>query len=234
MDGEQEPVPAVDTDAHLQECDACRSWQARAIEVTRMMRVREVTSTPDLTAHILDTVPMPVSTRGWWPRLALGVVALAQVTLGLTQVLGVETATQHAGHTTGALAGHLFNESTAWNLAIGIGLFWVVFRASAAAGLIPPLGGFVLVLLGFSTHDLIVGAAPASRIAGHGLLIAGLVLLVIVHRQHRDPAPGRGDALPDLDATEASAQSEITTGRDSGPDQDRPPLRPVGHHRVAS
>jgi predicted anti-sigma-YlaC factor YlaD len=233
MDGEQEPVPAVDTDAHLRECAECWSWQARAVEVTRVVRVREVTPTPDLTASILATAPMPVSTRGWWARLALGVVALAQISLGLSQVLGIGTVAEHAGHGGGELSGHLFNESTAWNLALGIGLYWVVFRTSAAAGLIPPLGGFVLVLLGFSTYDLIIGAAPVSRIAEHGVLIAGLVLLVIVHRQHRHPTPGQGDALPDSDATEAPEQTEPTAPDDSGPDDQRPPLRPVGQHRVA-
>jgi predicted anti-sigma-YlaC factor YlaD len=229
MDGEQEPVPAAETDAHLAGCAECQSWQATAIEVTRLVRVREVTPTPDLAAAILEHAPIPVSTRGWWARLALGVVALAQLTIGLTQVLGVDTTGTHAEH---GVAGHLFNESTAWNLAVGIGLSWVVFRASAAAGLIPVLGGFVLVLLGFSTHDLITGAAPASRIAEHGLLIAGLVLLVIVNRQRRDPAPGIGDAVPEPD-TEAVAGIDTATRREPGPDQQNPPLRPVGRQRVA-
>lgn len=230
MDGEQEPVPAADTDRHLAGCAACRSWQARATEVTRLVRVREVTPTPDLTAHILDrAAPVLVNTRGWWARLALGVVALAQLTLGLTQILGMDTTAHHVT----PLGGHLFNESTAWNLAVGLGLFWVVFRTSAAAGLIPVLGGFVLVLLGFSTHDLITGAAPVARIAEHGLLIAGLVLLVIVHRQHRTPAPGHGEAVAAPEITEPPAAPNVATDRDSGPDQQNPPLRPVGQHRVA-
>lgn len=234
MDGEQEPVPPGDTDRHLAGCAACRSWQARAVEVTRLVRVREVTPTPDLSEVILDRAPVPVVRRGWWARAALGVVALAQLGIGLSQILGVHDPAAHSGHTGTLEAGHLFNESTAWNLAVGIGLFWVVLRASAAAGLIPVLGGFVLVLVGFSTHDLITGAAPASRIAEHGLLIAGLVLLVVVRRQQRDPAPGRDDALSEPDRAGSSALPAGTSGPDHRPgDQQNPPLRPVGHHRVA-
>jgi predicted anti-sigma-YlaC factor YlaD len=217
MDGEPEPEPAADTDRHLAGCAACRSWQARAIEVTRLVRVREVTPTPDLSELILDRAPVLVVSRGWWARAALGVVALAQLTIGLSQILGVNNPATHSGHTGTLEAGHLFNESTAWNLAVGIGLFWVVFRASAAAGLIPALGGFVLVLVGFSTHDLITGAAPASRIAEHGLLIAGLVLLMIVRRQHRDPAPGRDDAVPEPDRAGSPDLPDGTSRWSGGP-----------------
>lgn len=234
IDGEPEPVPTEDTDRHLRECAACRSWQARAIEVTRAVRVREATPTPDLTASILAAAPAPISTRGWWSRLALGVVAIAQLTLGLAQVLGMDTTTPHTDHNPGALAGHLFNESTAWNLAIGIGLFWAVFRTRAATGLIPVLAGFVLVLVGFSTHDLITGAAPASRIAGHGLLVAGLVLLVVVQRQHRDPARGHRNALPQPDSAEEREERDgYAESNRHDPDERRHPLRPVGRRRAS-
>lgn len=232
IDGEPEPVPADRTDQHLQDCEACRTWQARATEITRTARIREATSTPDLTASILEVAPALLPTRGWWPRLALGVVALAQLTLGLAQILGVETTSQHAGHAGAPLTGHLFNESTAWNLAIGIGLAWAAFRPRAAAGILPVLAAFVLVLLGYSTHDLITGAAPASRIVGHTLLIAALILLVVVHRQHRTPTPGHHDALPEPDTAAATEGPEAPDSDHPEPDQ-RHPLRPVGRHNVA-
>ena len=177
---------------------------------------------------------MLVSTRGWWPRLALGVVALAQLALGLAQILGVQAPTQagHAGHAGGLLAGHVFNESTAWNLAVGIGLFWAVFRPRAAAGLIPVVAVFVVVLLGFSTHDLITGAAPASRIAGHGVLLAGLVLLIVAHRQNRDPAPEHGQALPETESTTPQRWAE-EPGDDPEPGAGDVGLRPVSRHDAA-
>jgi predicted anti-sigma-YlaC factor YlaD len=233
MDGEPEPVPAEQVDQHLNECADCLAWQQRAIEVTRLVRVREVTPTPDLTQRILDDAPTPLNTRGWSARLALGLIALAQLTLGLTQIFGISPASEHAAHDTGPLATHLFNESTAWNLAIGIGLYWAVFRPRAAAGLIPALAAFTLILVAYSTHDLITGTAPASRIAGHSLLLAALILLITVHRQHRHPTPGQGDTLPEPDTTSTAGQTNPTEHDQTGPDDNPNPLRPVGQHRVA-
>lgn len=66
------------------------------------------------------------------------------------------------------VAGHLFNEGTAWNFAVGLGLFWAVFRPRAASGLIMVMAGFVAVLLVYSTYDLITGVAPVIRELGHG------------------------------------------------------------------
>jgi predicted anti-sigma-YlaC factor YlaD len=187
-------VPVVEMARHLAECAACRCWQVKAIEVTEMARVRAVTMPRDLTARILGREPVAVNTRDWWARASLGVVALSQLAIGVAQVMGVSALGQHAGHT--GAASHLFDDATTWNLAVGIGLSWVVFHTSAAAGQIPMVGGFVLVLLGLSTHDLIVGTAPVSRIAGHSLLVAGLALLVVVHRQRRRATPGRETRSP--------------------------------------
>ena len=79
MDGEAEPVPAAETDAHLRTCASCQSWQVRAFDATRVLRVRQATEVPDLADSILDTATPPVNTRGWWPRIALVGVAAAQV-----------------------------------------------------------------------------------------------------------------------------------------------------------
>ncbi len=69
----------------------------------------------------------------------------------------------HVAHGGGpTAAGHLFNESTAWNLALGVGMLWAAFRPRATAGLVPMLAIFVVVLAAYSTHDLLTGAAPVS------------------------------------------------------------------------
>lgn len=225
LDGEAEPVPPSATDEHLHGCADCRAWHDRAAELSRTLRVRAAIDVPDLSAVILENAPVPV--RGWWPRLALGGVAVAQLALALAQVFGVGSTVAHGG-------GHLFNESTAWNLAIGVGLFWAVFQRRAVAGLIPVLSGFVALLLVYSTYDLVTGAVPVSRVLGHGLLVAGLVLLVVIHRRHGDPTPSDGvgsDTRSDtvsgaIAATDAPATGESTSDR-------RPPLRPAGHHRAA-
>ncbi|MCT2582104.1 zf-HC2 domain-containing protein [Actinophytocola gossypii] len=228
MDGEVEPVPAASTDEHLRACRSCREWHDRAIDLTRSLRVREATPVPDLTGAILDDAPVLVSNRGWGTRLGLGVVAVAQLGLALSQLFGTTTAASHAQHV--PIATHLFNEGIAWNLALGVGLFWAAFHPRATAGMIPVLGGFVLVLLAYSTHDLITGAVPVSRVAGHGLLVAGLILLVLVNRRTRDDEPHGTRRTGTDSATDMGSTAPGPAGR-SG--RGRPPLRPASRHRAA-
>ncbi|WNV85834.1 zf-HC2 domain-containing protein [Umezawaea sp. Da 62-37] len=187
-DGEPEPVPAEVTDAHLASCAACRKWRQDVAAITRNLRVRPAIDVPDLTAQILAATPEPLppprSTRGWYPRMVLAGVAVAQLTLGLAQVFG--DSSSHAGHA----SPHLFNESTAWNLALGLGMLWTALRPKASAGLVPVMAGFVAVLTPFSAHDLIAGTAPLSRITTHAFLVLGLVVLLIVHRARHSPEDG--------------------------------------------
>nr|WP_121228629.1 zf-HC2 domain-containing protein [Saccharothrix variisporea] len=217
LDGEEEP--AADVDAHLSTCPACRAWFEQATALTRALRLRPAVAVPDLTDSILAAVPP--RTRGWYPRLGLAGVAVAQLTLGLSQLLGL-----HGPHE----AGHLFNESTAWNLALGLGLLWTALRPRAAAGMLPVMAGFVVVVGVYSFADLVGGAVSVERVTSHGILVVGLVLLVLVHRGRRNPDDGRavtpGDTpdLPDTSDTEPAHHPRPTH---------RPHLRPVGRRRAA-
>jgi predicted anti-sigma-YlaC factor YlaD len=223
LDGEAEPVPP---DEHLRSCVACQEWLVRAEGLTRALRVRTATRVPDLSATVLDRVT--IEPPGWGPRVALGAVAAAQVGLALSQALGVgNTMDKHA-------AAHLFNESTAWNLALGIGLLWATLRPRAAAGLIPVLSAFVVALVAYSTYDLLTQTAPVVRVATHALLVAGLCLLLVINRQNGDP--GGADLVDTTDTTDlqladTAAPPEQKTDGDV-PDR-RPPLRPAGRHNAA-
>jgi predicted anti-sigma-YlaC factor YlaD len=235
MDGEAEPAPAEQTDQHLATCAACRSWQARAARTSRMLRVRQAAPVPDLSAAILDMAVPPQSPRGWWARIALIVVAVAQLGLALTQILGAGSPADHGGqHVPLPAAEHLFNESTAWNLAVGIGLLWAAFRSRVTSGLIPVLGGFVLLLGVYSVQGLAAGTVAATRVAEHGLLLVGLGLLIVINRWYADPDPRSGTALDEggttINATESDPAGE--TPEPTGT-TDRPPLRPAGRHRAA-
>lgn len=192
-------MPAGVTDAHLESCAACRRWQQDAAALTRGLRLRPAVDVPDLAAQVLAAAP-PVPpaarpTRGWYPRAVLAGVAVAQLTLGLAQVFGVNAGDAHAGH--GAGSTHLFNESTAWNLALGLGMLWTALRPSASTGLLPVMAGFVAVLTPFSAHDLVTGTAPLSRITSHAFLVLGLVVLLVVHRTGRTPEDGARATGPD-------------------------------------
>ncbi|SDJ49786.1 Predicted anti-sigma-YlaC factor YlaD, contains Zn-finger domain [Actinokineospora alba] len=229
LDGEGEPAPAEATDRHLAECAACRQWQAGVVALARSLRVREAVAVPDLTDAILAAAP--AATRVW-PRVGLGVVAIAQSTLAVAQIVGVDTAMAHVGHGhAGPFAGHLVNESTAWTLALGIGLAWAALRPRAASGLIPVLAGFVVVLLGYSVYDLFAGAVPASRVGGHGVLVFALCLLLLVRRDAAAPTPGKGDAVGTPGEYPDTARFDDRRPAERGPGQGF--LRPAGRHRAA-
>ncbi len=278
LDGEPEPAPAADTDAHLDDCAACQAWQEEAAALTRRLRLRPATSTPDLVGAVLDAAALDETetetgpraaqpetvgagtvgigsgrdggaedegdesraalelgataaeaggTRGWYARSGLAGVAVAQITLGLAQVLGsgpvdAETA-GHGIH--GASGSHLFNESTAWNLALGLGLLWTALRPRATTGMVPVVAGFVVVLGVFSVQDLIAGQATVQRVTSHAILVLGLVLLLVVHRGRRDPDRARAGIDTSLDTG-----SPPETSRSEQPAHPRPRLRPVSKH----
>lgn len=230
LDGEAETARAEQVDAHLVECGACQVWLRRAEDLNRLLRVRPAVPVPDLTQTILTDAPVIEPGQGWGVRGALVCVAVAQIALGLSQLVGVGTTAMHVTHIDSPpVAGHLFNESTAWNLALGIGMLWAAFRPRATTGLVPMLTGFLVVLLAYSAHDLLTGAVPVSRVLGHGLLLVGLILMIIVNRRHRPRTPESAKATqPGIDHTDGDAGST-----DVATPTGRPHLRPASHHRAA-
>ncbi|MGW5054538.1 zf-HC2 domain-containing protein [Actinokineospora sp. NPDC004072] len=185
LDGEAGPPGA---DAHLAACAACRDWAAAAARLTRELRVREVRPTPDLTAAIMAAHAGATREPAGRRRLALGMVAVAQLTLGLAQLLGV--ADPHAGPVDPHATAHLLNESSAWTIAIGVALAWAAFRPAVATGVLITAGAFLAVLTPLAAVDLATGATTAGRIAGHVILLLAVGLLVSLrkgpHRAGRD------------------------------------------------
>lgn len=233
LDGEPEGVPAEQVDAHLETCAFCRTWHAEASALTRTLRVRPATPVPDLTAAILDAAPpiTPATPRGWLPRVFLSGVAVAQLTLGMAQVVGSWTPSMH-GHTMGESGGHLFNESTAWNLAVGLGLLWTALRPAATSGMLPVVAAFVAVLIPYSASDLLGGTATASRVFSHLILVAALGLLVLVHFGNRGPS-GR-TPLRHSDSGESTGTASAAPEPAERPDgRRRVRLRPVSWRRAA-
>lgn len=231
LDGEDEGVPAAEVDAHLETCADCREWQETATSLNRTLRVRAATPVPDLAAAILDAAPpiTPPAPRGWLVRTALGGVAVAQLTLGLAQVLGTGSSV-HGGHASGLDSSHLFNESTAWNLALGLGLLWTALRPAATAGMLPVTAAFVAVLIPYSASDLVNGTATAGRVLSHSLLLAALLLLVITH--FRDRGPGGRTTSSDSDSAGTEDSSE-SSRHEEKPRARRVRLRPVSRRHVA-
>ncbi len=226
IDGEQPAVADEVLDRHLTGCPACRAWQERAIALRRATLVREAPRVPDLTARILAEVPAP-RPEPWRLRVALGLVALVQSGLGLAELLGADVG--HAAHGGLVAAAHLGNESAAWNVAVGIGLLWAALRPSAAAGLLPALGGFVVVLGIVSGVDLTTGQVAADRVASHGLVVAGVALLFAVRQQYaRRPAPPSADRVPAPDANRTGESGDGPSGVPGRPQRRRFPQLPTG------
>jgi predicted anti-sigma-YlaC factor YlaD len=193
IDGEQEPVSRGLVARHLGSCAACRAWYTDAQDMRRWMIVRAVPEAPNLTEVILGRIPAPRGKRRP-ARIGLGIVAAAQLALSVAQLLGAATG---LGAMPGAaMMGHLTHETGAWNLALGVGLLWAALRPRSAAGLLPLLSGFVLVLTALSVSDLLGHAVSAERLVSHVFVVLGLALLFVVRHQHRDDRrPGTGDAL---------------------------------------
>ncbi|MCX2732415.1 zf-HC2 domain-containing protein [Saccharopolyspora sp. NFXS83] len=225
LDGEPPEFPEAEVDAHLETCAACRAFQAEAGELTRHLRVRLVAPTPDLAGAVLARVPRRDRVRGVL-RGALAVAATAQILLALAQMVGVVGLHGHAGHS--GMTEHLFNESTAWNLALGVGMLWASWRDRTAGGVLPVLSAFVAALAGFSVHDLIVGAATVERVASHALLLVGLGLLFAVHRRG-----GGGPAPADAGHDGGSGTAGDGSAPELAPDQAPPHLRPTAYRRAA-
>ena len=173
LDGEPEPVPAARTDRHLAGCAACRAWQQQAIELTRRLRVRPAGGQPRVAERVLVRVwpspSRPAAGRGW--RVVLAAVAVAQFGLGAAQVAGWHAGMRPAAPMRGDMSAHLFDESTAWNIALSVGMAWVAWRTRAAAGMLPVFGGFLLLLTGFCVRDAMAGEVTGVRLAEHGLLV---------------------------------------------------------------
>ncbi|OZD39347.1 hypothetical protein CH252_30600 [Rhodococcus sp. 06-1477-1B] len=212
IDGEREPVPSVRTDEHLDSCVQCQAWYAAASEATRGLRIGAAVRTPDLTSEILAAVGVPIP-RGrpqravrWvvtdhpW-RAVLAVVAIAQLALGATQIFGIGH--DHSGEAMvmgpDAMAGHLFNESTAWNVAVGVGFLVAAWRPRTTAGLMPVLATFTVLLAAFVITDTISGAVTAERVASHAIIAIGVLVTAMVRRSEVDGSPSPHRRVEDTD-----------------------------------
>lgn len=219
MDGEDEPVPPADVDAHLAGCAACAAWRGRAEALTRRLRVRPAVSTPDLAAAVLAADPP--GRAGSRARAALVVVAVLQMGVVLSHFLGPGS---HVGH---ADPGHLFNEGVAWNAALAVGMLMAAVRTEQARGLLTTLTAFVAVLVAYSVYDLVTSAATPVRVLSHLPLLAGLALLHAVNRAHTGhPAPAD---TADTDHSAAGTGPPGPRAIGTGPRR----MRPTAHRRAA-
>jgi predicted anti-sigma-YlaC factor YlaD len=202
LDGAELPGERAATDGHLAGCPGCRQWYERAAAVTRLTRIAPAPPVPDppdrLVAAVRAATPAGGGTDRTRTRLAtacrvlLGLVGAGQVLVAVAQVAApqVSSMPMHGGMPAGldgASARHLLHESAAWNLALGAGFLYIAWRRTRPAALVPVLTAFVAALTVLSASDYLSGLVAWSRLAGHALLLAGYVLVVLLSRPAVDP-----------------------------------------------
>jgi predicted anti-sigma-YlaC factor YlaD len=196
LDGEPLGLSASALDHHLAACPDCAAWAEDAARATRLTRL-DVRPVPDLSAAIVARVALParrVLRRRHLLRLALLLAGVAQLVIGLPACTGDSIGM--------AMSAHAAHEAAAWNLAIGAAFIASASVPRRAAGLIPLLSTFLLVLGALSVRDYAHGVVSADRLATHLGALAGLLLLIALDRAERALPPGRSHAGRQDDAAD--------------------------------
>lgn len=189
MDGEPAGMPSHVLDAHVAECPSCRNWQAAALVVTRRARVAPAVPTPDVTRAVLERLGevagSPRRRTAWVvpvARAVLIVLGAVQMALALPPLVG-------AAATMSAPA-HVARESGSWSIALAVAFVAVAVVPRLAAGSLPVLGAFTVVLGSVTVPDLISGQVPTERAAGHLLILAGTLAVAVLAWRGRRIARG--------------------------------------------
>lgn len=184
LDGEPLGMSPSALESHLAACSDCARWQDTAARATRLARL-DSTPVPDLAAAITASVALParrVLRARHLLRAALLVVGVVQLGIGIPALLG-DSMGMH-------MSAHGAHEGAAWNLAIGIAFVAAAAVPRRAAGLIPLLATFTVVLTALSIHDLAAGAVTLARLVTHVAVLVGLGLLLLLDRAERALPPG--------------------------------------------
>ena len=214
LDGESPGLPQQWVDQHLDGCAACRGWAEAAAEVTRRARLVAAPPVPDVTAAVLDRLPaVRVRTRRPWVdavlRVALLAVGAGQLALSLPAFGGSDM----------SAPAHLAHETGAWNLGLAACFLGVAVLPRLAAGALPFLLSFTVVLSWVTLRDLSAGHVPAGRAVGHLLLVGGALLVSALALRNRRPQPGpaRQARLGDLLARVRPTSPLGELRREAGP-----------------
>ncbi|MEO6886022.1 MAG: hypothetical protein ABI232_07025 [Jatrophihabitantaceae bacterium] len=178
-------MSAAVLEEHLVICVDCARWLDATTTLTRQLRLGAAVA-PDLSAAITTDIVLPtrkVMRRRLLLRVVLLLVALVQLGIAIPAL---------AGDSIGmVMSTHAAHEAAAWNLAIGVAFLAAVSRPRRAAGLIPLLATFILVLAVLSVHDVVAGVVSVDRLATHLAAVVGLLLLFAIDRAERALPPGR-------------------------------------------
>jgi predicted anti-sigma-YlaC factor YlaD len=191
MDGEPLGLPAGALDEHLAGCASCAAWAEDAVLVTRRTRLAPATPVPDLTARVLEALPreLPGAAEAARARLVGTALRLALLAVGVAQA-GFAYPTLTGGMGAMSAPVHMAHETGAWNLALAAAFLAVAAAPRLAAGALPFLGTFAVLLTVVTVQDLAAGHVHAGRAVAHLLLIAGVLLVSAMAWRGRRRAAG--------------------------------------------
>ena len=181
LDGEEAPPRDRGVNAHVAECDDCRSWQESAHLLTRRVRLTSARPMADGTARILEAVmadrPARRSARGrQLLRAGLAVAALAHFVIIVPALV--------LGQGGISVPAHAAREIGAYNLALAVGFAVTALRPQHARAMRPLIGVATLCLIALTVIDTASGETTLLEEAPHLITLVGLVLLqLIVERE---------------------------------------------------
>jgi predicted anti-sigma-YlaC factor YlaD len=192
LDGEPLGMPARELDEHLASCAGCAAWARDAATVTRRARLAPAPAVPDLTAAVLAALPreLPGAAAAARARLVGTGLRLALLAVGVAQA-GLAWPAIASGAAAMSAPVHVAHETGAWNLAVAAAFVAVAAAPRLAAGALPVLVTFALLLLPVTLADLGAGHVHLDRAATHLLLLAGVGLVATVAWRGRRRTVGR-------------------------------------------
>lgn len=177
LDSEESLLDAGVIESHLASCAECRAFAAQARSLHRSLRMSAAPAVPDLTDSILGAIgavrrrPAPDG-RDLALRLALVVLALAQIAVGIPSLLGSDS----------GLPVHDARHLGSFGLALAVGFLFAAWRPERITGLLPVVAALVVCLVGTSMFDVVAGRTAAMSEVSHVTEIAGLVVCWLLAR----------------------------------------------------
>lgn len=186
LDGEDPGAPPATLDAHTTDCPGCRSWLARAEQVTRLVRVQPV-AVPDLTVPVLAAVAAEaaaargaaaaaVRARRQVLRVAVAVAAVTQLTVALPVLL--------AGLGMG-VDPHVSREMASFDVALAVGFALAAYRPERAQAFVPVAFVLAACLAGTSAVDIANSSTALVHEIGHLAAVVQAGLLWALGRSTR-------------------------------------------------
>ncbi|SCL52808.1 Predicted anti-sigma-YlaC factor YlaD, contains Zn-finger domain [Micromonospora citrea] len=188
LDGEDPQASPEALDAHTGGCPGCRSWLARAEQVTRLARVRAV-AVPDLTASVLAAVAADgvagrdaaaAARRGRRQvlRVAVAVAAVAQLAIALPVLLAGLGVTVDP---------HTSREMASFDVALAVGFALAAWRPERARAFVPVALVLAVCLAGTSAVDIANSTTALVHEVGHLAAVVQAGLLWALGRLSGEP-----------------------------------------------